>query len=92
MILVNFEEVGLVVSAIVIHDDMIIITIFLFLDTTYFSAGFYESDSSSSNIGREFNVTFHDVTYDGENLSITERFSAKNDVMWLNCKFPDSSC
>lgn len=55
---------------------------------TYFSAGFYEADGSNTNIGRGFNITFHNVTFDSVNgnLTITKSFSLKDDPGWLNCK------
>lgn len=62
--------------------------IVLTTDMTYFSAGFYENDIFTTDVGRLFNITFHDVSFDTTTnaLSVTERFSVKLDALWLNCK------
>lgn len=60
------------------------------LDTTYFSAGFHRMDSSSvTNMGGDYNITYHTVIYNGQTgtLMTSERFSAKNDTVWLSCEF-----
>lgn len=57
------------------------------IDTIYFSAGFYESEGSDSNIGQNFNITFHNVTYEENgNLMFDDLISVKDDILWLNCK------
>lgn len=64
------------------------------LDITFFSAGFYELDGSNTNIGQDYNITFHDVAYNNanENLQINDRISVKDDPLWLNCELVRSLC
>ncbi len=69
------------------HACMYRILLFICVDITFFSAGFYELDSSNTNVGRDFNITFHDVVYNNGTLTMTDRINVRKDPLWLNCKF-----